>query len=264
MLKLKIKNLKNSLITFYEKVKRVNDSRNSQTLFKYSSTLNHWTFTCWLRMKLLYFRRSFFATETTLMIKVARLHNSTSIDSLLNGIHSLFHRWMQTCNLNVKMTWSLMNFFIIYNYIRSSREYGNSGFYFGWLLLYLLALLHHHKSAPSFWSNNSERWKDFSLDEPSRRCLMWKHKNVGSVFKWLLLTAILFWEFTGPIRIRIKESFRVFLAFSSAYHVYNLMKRYICGKLIQEVAKGRRLCKIEALEHPIRNIVFFFCLWRGL
>lgn len=153
---------------------------------------------------------------------------------------------------------------IIYNYIRSFREYGNSGFYFGWLLLYLLALLHHHKSAPSFWSNNSERWKDFSLDEPSRRCLMWKHKNVGSVFKWLFLTAILFWEFTGPIRIRIKESFRVFLAFSSAYHVYNLMKRYICGKLIQEVAKGRRLCKIETLEHPIRNIVFFFCLWRGL
>lgn len=172
--------------------------------------------------------------------------------------------FIDKCNLNAKrrdLWW------IFFNYIRSYvlLEYV-SGFYFGRLLLCLLALLHHHKSAPSFWSNNSGRWKDFPFDEPSRRSLTWKHKNVGSVFRWLLLTAILFWVFTlADSNKNQKKSFRVFLAFfCSTCRVYNLMKKYICRNLIQEMAKGRRLCKIETLEHPIRNIVFFFCFWRGL
>ena len=117
--------------------------------------------------------------------------------------------------------------FSLITFVVTFSEYA-SGFYFGRLLLCLLALLHHHKSAPSFWSNNSGRWKDFSFDEPFRRSLTWKHKNIGSVFRWLLLPAILFWEFTGADSNKNQEVVSCFSCFfCSTCQVYNLMKRYL-------------------------------------
>lgn len=198
----------------------MNDSREPwkpATLFKYFSTLNHWTFTYWLRMRLPYFRRSFFCHRNDINDKSCAFTQFHPRWFTLKWnsfpLSSINATWMQNDVIFDKF--SLITFVVTFSW-NTFLDFILDDYFYVFSRFSTII-----NPPPRFGATILEDEKTSLFDEPSRRSLTWKHKNVGSVFRWLLLTAILFWVFTlADSNKNQKKSFRVFLAFFVQFVAY--------------------------------------------